>query len=47
MTNYAINKKSENFIYDKSDCKADFGHKRSLSAIWNIISASGGNVEKI
>lgn len=34
LTNYAINKNSKNFIYNKSDKEMDRGHKRSLTAVY-------------
>lgn len=47
LTNYAINKESENFIFNTDADKADVGHKRSLSFVWNYIDLHGGNSEVI
>jgi len=33
LTNYAINKKSKDFIFNKDDGNDDVGHKRSFSSI--------------
>ena len=43
LTNYAINKDSENFIFNESETKTDIGHKRSLTSIWKHIDDNGGN----
>lgn len=37
LTNYAINKDSEEFIFNEDPNKDDIGHKRSLRAIFNYI----------
>lgn len=47
LTNYAINKNSENFIFNTDPEKADVGHKRSLSFIWRYVDEHGGNSEKL
>lgn len=33
LTNYAINKKSEDFVYNENFRNDDIGHKRSFSSI--------------
>jgi hypothetical protein len=43
LTNYAINKNSENFIFNSDENNADVGHKRSLASIWKKIDSMGGN----
>jgi len=43
LTNYAINKDSENFIFNTDSERADIGHKRSLSSVWSYIDSHGGN----
>ena len=37
LTNYAINKESEDFVANESAAQDDVGHKRSLTAIFNHI----------
>ena len=34
LTNYAVNKNSENFIFNEDEVEDDVGHKRSLSAVY-------------
>ncbi len=43
LTNYAINKNSENFVFNTDEDKADVGNKRSLDFTWRYIDAHGGN----
>lgn len=40
LTNYAINKESDAFIQNEDENRADIGHKRSLSAIFEHIDKS-------
>lgn len=47
LTNYAINKNSDKFIYNNDENNADFGHKRSLSFVWKYIDEIGGNSNEI
>ena len=47
LTNYAINKDSDDFIFNEDADKADYGHKRSLESIWALIEEQGGDVTKI
>ena len=37
LTNYAINKESEDFVANEDAAAADVGHKRSLTAIFKLI----------
>ena len=39
LTNYAINKLSPNFIFNKSEEEDNMGHKRSLSAAMQVFLA--------
>jgi tubulin polyglutamylase TTLL6/13 len=41
LTNYSINKFSKKFQYDSDPDKAETGHKRSLSSIWQLLEAQG------
>jgi tubulin polyglutamylase TTLL6/13 len=47
LTNYAINKSSENFVFNKNSEKADIGHKRSLELVWSYIDLQGGNSDVV
>ena len=47
LTNYAINKNSDKFIYNEDAEDADTGHKRSLQSIWRHIDENGGDSEKV
>jgi len=37
LTNYAINKDSEEFVFNEDPNKDDVGHKRSLRAVFDYI----------
>ena len=37
LTNYAINKESDDFVANENAAQDDVGHKRSLTAIFKII----------
>jgi len=39
LTNYAINKNNENFIFDEEN--SDKGHKRTLKSFWKSLNATG------
>lgn len=45
LTNYAINKFSENY-QDCEDEEGDVGHKRSLGAILQILKGEGADIVK-
>ena len=51
LTNYAINKNSENFEANEDSAEDDVGHKRSVTAVLKYIEenekASGMTVEKM
>ena len=47
LTNYAINKKNDNFVFNDDEDNADIGHKRSLSSIWKYIDTHGGDSNKV
>ena len=40
LTNYAINKKSKDFIFNDDTNKDDVGHKRSLSSVFKVFKYS-------
>ena len=37
LTNYAINKNSENFVFNEDYNDDSTGHKRSLTSIWEFL----------
>ena len=47
LTNYAINKENSNFIFNTDSTKADVGHKRSLTTVFQQIEKQGGDIEMI
>ena len=47
LTNYAINKHSEKYIFNNDPNKTNVGHKRSLASIWKHIDENGGNSAEI
>lgn len=36
LTNYAINKKNPNFIFNEKECQDNIGHKRSLTSVLKV-----------
>ena len=49
LTNYAINKTSENFVFNEDQDDDGSGHKRSLTAIWQYLKENEPtcNVDKL
>lgn len=47
LTNYAINKTNPKFIFNESVAEADVGHKRSLTALMEILEERGEDVETL
>ncbi len=47
LTNYAINKNSENFVFNTDAEHADVGNKRSLTFVWKYIDEHGGNSKEL
>jgi hypothetical protein len=49
LTNYAINKNSDNFIFNEDECDDDSGHKRSLTSIFEFLKENEPkcNTEKL
>ncbi len=37
LTNYAINKESDKFIFNEDDKDMSVGHKRSISAVFKLM----------
>ncbi len=46
LTNYAINKDSDNFVCNESEQHMDVGHKRSLTAVLELIEESEEKASK-
>lgn len=47
LTNYAINKHSENYIYNENAEDNDVGHKRSLKAILSYLEMEDHDIVKL
>jgi tubulin polyglutamylase TTLL6/13 len=47
LTNYAINKNSENFIFNKKADMGHIGHKRSLTSVLELLKEKGMNTVKL
>ena len=47
LTNYAINKNSDNFVFNADADKADVGHKRSLTFVWRYVDEHGGDSKEL
>ncbi len=47
LTNYAINKNSENFVFNTDASRTDVGHKRSLTFVWKYVDEHGGNSQEL
>lgn len=45
LTNYAINKDSPNFIFNRSEKDMSVGHKRSLTSVYELLKGQGVPVE--
>jgi tubulin polyglutamylase TTLL6/13 len=45
LTNYAINKNSKNFVFNKSHKNMNEGHKRSITATFNYLKKLGKDTE--
>ena len=43
LTNYAINKNSEDFVFNEEESMDDVGHKRSLSAVLKQLEEEGND----
>lgn len=47
LTNYAINKKNKNFVFNKGSENDSEGHKRSLSSVLQMLKSQGHDSEKL
>lgn len=44
LTNYAINKENEKFIFNQDENDMSIGHKRSLEAVFKVMGEKGVDV---
>jgi tubulin polyglutamylase TTLL6/13 len=44
LTNYAINKTNKKFVFNTTEQNMNFGHKRSLTSIFNYLKSRGVEV---
>ncbi|KAM3131882.1 hypothetical protein pb186bvf_016003 [Paramecium bursaria] len=47
LTNYAVNKDNENFIFNETAEKMDIGHKRSMTSVFQLMRDKGEDVDKL
>jgi tubulin polyglutamylase TTLL6/13 len=47
LTNYAINKNSNKFIFNKDENSDSIGHKRSLTYIYRYLEEKGYDSQKV
>lgn len=47
LTNYAINKDNPKFIFNKTECDMTVGHKKSLTAVFDILKIQGVNTDEL
>jgi tubulin polyglutamylase TTLL6/13 len=47
LTNYAINKNNDNFVYNEDESDDDIGHKRSLTSVLKYLKEQGKDVDKL
>lgn len=47
LTNYSLNKKNPEYIYNTSEQESNVGHKRSLSSTYEHLAKKGYNVAKL
>jgi tubulin polyglutamylase TTLL6/13 len=47
LTNYAINKESEKFVFNEDKNNMSVGHKRSITAVLKLMQEKGVDVERL
>lgn len=47
LTNYAINKESGKFIFNENENDMGVGHKRSLEAVFKLMSEQGVDIVRL
>eukprot|EP01017_Pseudomicrothorax_dubius_P031598 TRINITY_DN4052_c0_g3_i1.p1 TRINITY_DN4052_c0_g3~~TRINITY_DN4052_c0_g3_i1.p1 ORF type:complete len:797 (-),score=163.07 TRINITY_DN4052_c0_g3_i1:125-2515(-) len=47
LTNYAVNKNNDRFVFNSSEDKDDVGHKRSLSSVLKLLESKGEDVSRV
>jgi tubulin polyglutamylase TTLL6/13 len=45
LTNYAINKDSDNFVYNEDEANMNVGHKRALSQVFEMLKEQGRDID--
>lgn len=47
LTNYAINKNSEKFVFNEDETKMNIGHKRSMSSVFELLKSKGHDIDTL
>lgn len=47
LTNYAVNKKSKEFVFNQNNENDNVGHKRSFSSVLLHLKENGENIDKL
>ena len=47
LTNYAVNKKNPDFIFNSNENDDSIGHKRSLTSVLSMLEKEGQNIDLI
>ncbi|CAD8188256.1 unnamed protein product [Paramecium octaurelia] len=47
LTNYAINKNNENFVFNEDVQRMDVGHKRSMSSVFEKLKQEGRDIDQL
>jgi tubulin polyglutamylase TTLL6/13 len=47
LTNYAINKLSDKFIFNNDEQEQSTGHKRSLSSVFELMRSNGHDIDTL
>ena len=47
LTNYAINKDNPKFVFNQSEKDMSKGHKRSLTAVYEMLKSQGIDTDKL
>ena len=47
LTNYAINKESDKFIFNEDEADMSIGHKRSITSVFKIMEEQGIDMNEL
>ena len=47
LTNYAINKESDKFIFNEDENDMSVGHKRSITSVFKLMEENGVDIEQL